>query len=97
MRSAGELWKERCNQVTIHLELAHEVDPKLEQEIIAALANAFGSKPFVEVKINPDLIAGLVARVGDRVFDASTRTSLERTRQAMIASAVESIQRHQSI
>lgn len=97
IRSASELWNDRCDQVTIQLELAHEVDSTLEQEIIATLAQAFGSKPIVQVKINPELIAGLVVRVGDRVFDASTRTSLERTRQAMIASAVESIQRHHHI
>ncbi|TWU27353.1 ATP synthase F1 subunit delta [Bythopirellula polymerisocia] len=97
VRSAGELWKERCNQVTVHLELAQEVDQTLEQEIIATLAQVFDTHPIVQVKINADLIAGFVARVGDRVFDASTRTSLERTRQLMIASAVESIQRHQRI
>jgi len=94
VRSANELWKKRCGQITVHLELAQAVDPALEQEIIATLAKMLSSKPIVEVKINPDLIAGMVARVGDRVFDASTRTSLERARQSMISSAVESIQRH---
>ncbi len=97
VRSASELWKERCNQVTVYLELASEVDRTLEQEIVANLAKSFDTNPIVQVKINPDLIAGFVARVGDRVFDASTRTSLERTRQLMIASAVDAIQQHQHI
>lgn len=92
IRSASVLWKERLEQVSVKLELAHPVDKALEEEIVATLAKALNAQPLVSVVINPDLIAGFVARVGDRVFDASTRTSLERTRQAMIARAVEAIQ-----
>lgn len=92
IRSASALWKVRLDQISVKLELAHPVDKALEEEIVATLAKALNAQPLVSVVINPDLIAGFVARVGDRVFDASTRSSLERTRQAMIARAVEAIQ-----
>jgi F-type H+-transporting ATPase subunit delta len=92
IRVACQLWKERCDQVTVKLELAHKVDAALQQEIVATLAKTLGAEPLVSVTINPDLIAGFVARVGDRVYDASIRNSLERARQAMVARAVEAIQ-----
>jgi F-type H+-transporting ATPase subunit delta len=88
------LWKQRLNQVSVKLELAHPVDKVLEQEIVAALAKTLNVQPIVTVEINPELIAGFVARAGDRVFDASTRTSLERIRQTMLERAVEMIQQH---
>ena len=46
----------------------------------------------VHTVIDPDLIAGFVVRVGDQVYDASARTSLEQARTAMIANAVKAIQ-----
>ncbi len=94
IRSANALWRERCDQISVKLELAQQVDQVLQQEIITILAkNLGGATPMVSVKINPDLIGGFIARVGDRVYDASIRTSLEHTRQSMIASSIESIQR----
>lgn len=93
IRAANRLWKRRCDQVTVTLELADELDSGLQQEIVSALSKALGCEPIVSVRINSDLIAGFVARVGDRIYDASTRTSLERARQAMVKNAVELIQR----
>jgi F-type H+-transporting ATPase subunit delta len=34
----------------------------------------------VEVEVDPDLIGGIVAQVGDLVFDGSLRTQLEQLR-----------------
>lgn len=92
IRSANALWYVRRNQVEVTLELAHPIEQSLQQELIDRLAKKLNKEPLVTVKINPDLIAGFVVRSGDRVLDASTRTNLERARQAMIARAVETIQ-----
>lgn len=92
VRSANAIWTVRRNQVAVKLELAHPIDGALQQEMIDRLAKRLNAQPIVDVVINPDLIAGFVVRVGDRVLDASTRSNLERARQAMIAKAVETIQ-----
>ena len=44
--------------------------------------------------MNPDLIAGFVIRVGDRVYDGSIQTRLEQMRLNMIDRAVDAIQRN---
>jgi len=94
VRMAGQLWEQRRNRIPVQLELASEVDDTLHNELIDSLRKSLGIEPVVTTNINPDLIAGFVVRVGDKVYDASTRSSLERARQAMVARAVESIQGH---
>jgi F-type H+-transporting ATPase subunit delta len=51
-----------------------------------------GTDPIVSASVNPDLIAGFVIRVGDRVYDGSVRTRLEAMRKGMVARATEAIQ-----
>jgi len=92
VRVAGQLGEQRSNRVPVQLELAIDLDASLHAEIVRSLRSSLGIEPVVTTKINPDLIAGFVVRVGDKVYDASTRTSLERSRQAMIDRAVEAIQ-----
>jgi len=92
VRVAGQLRQQRCNQVPVQLELAIDLDAALHAEIVRSLRDSLGIEPVVTTKINPDLIAGFVVRVGDKVYDASTRTSLQRLRQVMIHRAIETIQ-----
>ena len=92
VRVAGQLWEQRSNRVPVLVELALDLDDSLHKEIVSSLRDSLGIDPVVTTKINPDLIAGFVVRVGDKVYDASTRTSLEKSRQAMIHRAMETIQ-----
>jgi F-type H+-transporting ATPase subunit delta len=92
IRSTNKLWTQRLNQVGVKLELAHAIDPALQQQMIDLIGKRLNAEPMVTVVINPDLIAGFVVRAGDRVLDASVRTNLERARHAMIDKAIEKIQ-----
>lgn len=92
VRSAQTVWAERNNRKNVRIELAQEAAPPLLEEFLNKLKQSLGAEPVVTTVVNPDLIAGFVVRVGDRVYDASTRTSFERTRSAMVARAIEAIQ-----
>ncbi len=92
VRSAQTVWAERNNRRNVRIELAQEAAPPLLEELINKLQQSLGAEPVVTTVVNPDLIAGFVVRVGDRVYDASTRTSFERARSAMVARAIEAIQ-----
>ncbi len=92
VRVAGQLWESRNNRVPVQLELALAGDQALQDEVLHTLRTNLGIEPVMTTTVNPDLIAGFVVRVGDKVYDASTRASLERSRQAMVARAVEAIQ-----
>jgi F-type H+-transporting ATPase subunit delta len=90
---ARQLWLRRAGRVPVELETANELDPVLEQEILRSFGHVLGADPIVTQRVNPDLIAGFVIRVGDRVYDGSVRTRLEHIRQGMIGRAIEAIQR----
>ncbi|MCA9229954.1 MAG: ATP synthase F1 subunit delta [Planctomycetales bacterium] len=96
VRSASALWELQNNRVQVQVQTASELSHELQHELREMLGKALGCEPLVTTEINPDLIGGFVVRMGDKVFDASTRTNLERTRQAMIARAIETIQNQPS-
>jgi F-type H+-transporting ATPase subunit delta len=87
-----KLWQSRSGRLPVNLETANQLTPELEKEIVATFTKVLGADPIISASINPDLIAGFVIRVGDRVFDGSVRTRLEAMRKGMIARATEAIQ-----
>lgn len=93
-RAAKKLWQTRSGRIPVELETAAPLEPALEREILGAFAGVLGSDPLVTSRVDSDLLGGFVLRVGDRVYDGSVRTQLERTRHAMVNRAVEAIQRH---
>jgi len=69
-------------------------DGGLLQEIENRLRKTFGGEPVLHVIVDPSLIAGMVIRIGDRVYDGSVHTQLERARRAMIERTTETIEMH---
>lgn len=52
--------------------------------LASALSAWMGQDVVVDAQLDPDLIGGIVVRVGDRVLDASLRGRLERIRTRMV-------------
>lgn len=50
----------------------------------AALTKALGKEVILEAKADPSLLGGVVARVGNMVYDASVRTQLQRMKESLI-------------
>ncbi|MBX3433968.1 MAG: ATP synthase F1 subunit delta [Pirellulales bacterium] len=91
IKAARELWHVRSGRLRIELTTASPVESSLESELLGSLRALLGAEPEVTRRVNPDLLAGFVVRVGDRVYDASARNRLELARQDMIDRAVEAI------
>jgi F-type H+-transporting ATPase subunit delta len=51
--------------------------------VTATLAEATGKQVIVTTKVDPALIGGLVARVGDMVFDGTIRTQLNQLKESL--------------
>ena len=64
----------------------------MRNEIQAQLRKLLNAEPVLNVKVDPALLAGIVIRVGDRVYDGSVQTQLEHARAAMIERATEQIE-----
>jgi F-type H+-transporting ATPase subunit delta len=56
------------------------------------LRGMLGAEPEVHHSVNPDLIGGMVIRVGDTVYDGSVLTQLNRLRAQIIDRSVHEIQ-----
>jgi F-type H+-transporting ATPase subunit delta len=91
-KTLKKLDAERRGITDVEVRLAAPTNDALLADIENRLRNALGREPVLHVSIEPELVAGFVVRVGDRVFDGSIRTQLEHTRRAMIERATEKIE-----
>jgi len=84
----NEMADERANRAHVLVETAEPLTAQLEAEIRAALGRVTGKEVILQSVVKPELIGGLVARVGSRVYDASVRSRLEDIRQKLISAQV---------
>jgi F-type H+-transporting ATPase subunit delta len=55
-----------------------------QQRLRSALERKSGARVQLEIEVDPGLVAGAVAQVGDLVFDGSLRTQLKRLRASLV-------------
>jgi F-type H+-transporting ATPase subunit delta len=70
------------------LPLADDVEAALRE----ALRTQLGIQPIMHVAVDPEVLGGVVIKVGDTVYDGSIRTMFEKARRAMVDRAVETIE-----
>jgi F-type H+-transporting ATPase subunit delta len=86
-RAFDELWREERKLLPVSVTSAVELDPALVEEIGRRIEEQTGRKVELESRVDPDVLGGLVLRVGDRVLDASVRNRLERLRKQVARAA----------
>lgn len=91
-RLLKKLDAERRGLTDVEVRVATPIDDALRAEIHNRLRKTMGGEPVLHVVVDPSLIAGMVIRVGDRVYDGSINTQLEYTRRAMIDRVTETIE-----
>ena len=64
---------------------AFPMDEQALAEVSAALETRFGRKLGIKVELDPSLIGGIRAVVGDEVLDTSVKARLEQMKMALIA------------
>lgn len=80
-------------RVSVEMVTAAPLDGELTAQIEQQLRQMLGGEPRLVPVTDPDLIGGIVLRVGDTVYDGSVATRLERMREQMINRSVHEIQR----
>jgi F-type H+-transporting ATPase subunit delta len=78
--------------VEVEVRSAGPIDAELSRHIAEQLRSITGGNPRLILREDPSLIAGVVLRVGDRVYDGSIATQLKRVRTEMIDRSVYEIQ-----
>ena len=75
----------RRGEVTVHVSSARPLSAEQSAALSETLRRAVGQKINIEAKVEPDLIGGLVVRVGSRMVDTSIKTQLQKLRRALRA------------
>jgi F-type H+-transporting ATPase subunit delta len=90
--TAHEEYSKAMGRVRVMVSTAEPLDAAAEQKIEQEVKGRLGLQPVLEKQVHPELIGGIVLRVGDRVYDGSIATQLKRLREQMITRSVHEIQ-----
>ena len=83
-RAYRDLTDAELGQVRAEVTSAQELAPATLDRVRRSLEQRTGKKVIVNAKVDPELIGGLVARVGDLLLDGSVRTQLEDLRTRLL-------------
>ncbi|HEY4223841.1 MAG TPA: F0F1 ATP synthase subunit delta, partial [Myxococcota bacterium] len=61
-----------------------QLSPSALSDIVRGLEKRTGKKVIPDVEVDASIIAGVQARIGGLVFDATVRSQLERLRQEFV-------------
>ncbi|MCL2005693.1 MAG: ATP synthase F1 subunit delta [Planctomycetaceae bacterium] len=82
----------RQRRIPITITTATEVDSQLFEALSGKLRELLGGEPMIRSVIDPEVLGGLVVRVGDTVYDASISTQLQSVCRQMIERSAQEIQ-----
>lgn len=85
-----EMLDEERGIVAANVTSAEPMDDDLQEQVRRLLNRQAGRELRLSVDVDPDIIGGFVARVGDRVLDGSTRSRLRNLREWLRESAASS-------
>jgi F-type H+-transporting ATPase subunit delta len=90
--AAHEIYDQMRGIVRVQVASAAELQEPTRHELAESVRRMIGGKPVLETEVWPELVGGMMMRVGDTVYDGSISTRLERIRQEMIDRSVHEIQ-----
>jgi F-type H+-transporting ATPase subunit delta len=86
-RQFDELWQEENRLLPVQVTSAIELDEDTIKGIGDAIGRQTGRKIELHSEVNPDILGGIVLRVGNSILDASIRNRLDRLRKQVAKAA----------
>jgi len=80
-RGYEELWEEENKLLPVRVTSAVELDKSTVSQIGDKIAEQTGRKVELSSEVDPDILGGIVVRVGNSILDASIRNRLEQLRR----------------
>jgi F-type H+-transporting ATPase subunit delta len=80
-REYDRLWEEANRLLSVQITSAVELDPSVAERIGDEIGRQTGRTVELTSSVDPDVIGGIVVRVGNSILDASIRTRLENLRK----------------
>ena len=82
-RKLAETLDERAGMVAATVTTARAVPESAQQELHVKLTGLTGKKVRVNFATDPDLLGGIVTRIGSTVYDGSVRNQLQQIKEKM--------------
>ena len=84
----GAAYRERLlshqNVVRADVMSATPLSPEKTKALEESLSKVTGKKVELSISVDPELLGGVVARIGSTVYDGSVKTQLTRMRQELV-------------
>jgi ATP synthase F1 delta subunit len=80
-REFDRLWEDAHDLLPVQITSAVELDPSVAERIGDEIGRQTGRTVELTSTVDPDVIGGIVLRVGNSILDASIRTRLENLRK----------------
>jgi F-type H+-transporting ATPase subunit delta len=79
-----DIFERREGRMHVEVKSAIALDDEQSERLRRELRDKFHREPILSVRVDPELLGGLVVKVDDWVFDDSVRARLERIRNQLI-------------
>jgi F-type H+-transporting ATPase subunit delta len=86
-RAYEALWEDENQLLPVSVTSAVELDESTVSQIGDRIAGQTGRKVELSAQVDPDILGGIVVRVGNQVLDASVRNRLEQLRKQVARAA----------
>jgi F-type H+-transporting ATPase subunit delta len=81
------LWEEENRLLPVEITSAVELDPSTTESLGRTIGERAGRRVMLSAHVDPDILGGIVLRVGNSILDASIRNRLEQLRRQVARGA----------
>ncbi len=92
VKESRQFLQKHLGQADVDIRVAAPLDEKLESELIERLRKHSSLVPILRVTVDPEIVGGIIIKIGDRVYDGSLRTRFEMAKRSIIERASELIE-----
>jgi F-type H+-transporting ATPase subunit delta len=78
------MWEEENKLLPVHITSAVELDKAIVEQLGDRISDQTDRKVELSSNVDPDILGGIVVRVGNSVLDASVRNRLEQLRRTVV-------------
>lgn len=86
------LYDRQQHRIRVKVRAAAPLDSDQETRLKNELNEEFKLDPILDIRIDPELLGGMIVQVGDLVFDGTVRTKLDRLRNQLMVRSSHEIQ-----
>lgn len=87
--AAKRLYNELRGRVEVQVTTATPIDDATREMLVAKLRSSLGRDIDLQMRLEPDVIGGLVIRIGDTVYDGSVANQLQKLGDELVSRATQ--------